>query len=158
MLRCKRSVFVKRGKSILVVDDEDLLREAMHRLLEHDGYEVEAFSSGETALARLAVRSFDLVITDFAMPVMPGDELVANIRKILPDQKIIMATAFVEEFRVFGQPTGSVDAILLKPFAFKDLSETVEMVLAQEHTNPPNVMPPIIERSRMEDFQPPSEM
>ena len=148
---------MKRGITILVVDDEALVREAMQRLLEHDGYEVEAFSNAESGLARFKERKFDLVITDFSMPGMAGDEFVAQIRQMSPDQRIIMATAYVEEFRVFGQPTGSVDAVLLKPFSFKELSEAVELVLAQEQANPPGVMPPIIERSRSQDFLPPTE-
>jgi CheY-like chemotaxis protein len=141
----------------LVVDDEALVREAMQRLLEHDGYEVEAFNNAQSALSRLNARKFDLVITDFSMPGMAGDEFVAQVRKLNPAQRIIMATAFVEEYRVFGQPTGTVDAVLLKPFAFKELSEAVELVMAQDGHNPSAVMPPIIERSRAQDFLPPPE-
>jgi CheY-like chemotaxis protein len=146
---------VKRGISILIVDDEALVREAMQRLLEHDGYEVEAFNNAASALAQLKTRKFDLVITDFSMPGMAGDEFVAQVRVLNPSQRIIMATAFVEEYRVFGQPTGSVDAVLLKPFAFKELIEAVELVLAHEEHDPATVMPPIVERSRSQDFLPP---
>jgi len=146
-----------RGISILVVDDEALVREAMQRLLEHDGYEVEAFSDGQSVLKRLQERTFDLIITDFSMPNMSGDELVTRIRGISPGQRIILATAYVEEFRVFGQPQDNVDAVLLKPFSFKELSEAVELVLAHEHDETSHLPPPIIERSRTQDFLPPSK-
>lgn len=144
-----------RGISILIVDDEALVREAMQRLLEHDGYEVEAFSDGQSVLKRLQERTFDLVITDFSMPGMSGDELVARIRELSPSQRIILATAYVEEFRVFGQPQDNVDAVLLKPFSFKELAEAVELVMALEHHDGSQV-PPIIERSHVHDFLPPS--
>ena len=145
-----------RGISILVVDDEALVREAMQRLLEHDGYEVEAFSDGQSVLNRLQERTFDLVITDFSMPGMSGDELVSRIREVSPSQRIILATAYVEEFRVFGQPQDTVDAVLLKPFSFKELSEAVDLVMAHEHHDGSQVTPPIIERSHVHDFLPPS--
>ena len=144
-----------RGISILIVDDEALVREAMQRLLEHDGYEVEAFSDGQSVLKRLQERTFDLVITDFSMPGMSGDELVTRIRELSPSQRIILATAYVEEFRVFGQPQDNVDAVLLKPFSFKELGEAVELVMAHEHHDGSQV-PPIIERSHVHDFLPPS--
>lgn len=146
---------MKRGISILVVDDEALIREAMQRLLEHDGYDVEAFPSAPAALIRLKERKFDLVITDFSMPEMDGDELMTEVRKMWPTQRIIMATAFVEEYRVFGQPDGGADALLLKPFSFKELSEAVELVMSQEQSETHTMMPPIIQRSRAEDFLPP---
>lgn len=146
---------LKQRASILVVDDETMLREAVQRLLQHDGYEVVAVDSGEAALARLAERQFDLVMTDFSMPGMAGDELVMRIREKLPAQRIIMATAFVEEYRVFGQPTGSIDALLLKPFSFQELHDAVAMVLAQPGPQPPDFIPPIIERPPTDDFPPP---
>lgn len=145
---------MKRGITVLVVDDEPLLREAMQRLLERDGYDVEVFSDARFALARLKERAFDLVITDFSMPGMAGDEFIARIREFLPAQRILMATAFVEEYRVFGQPAGGADAVLLKPFAFKELSDAVEMVLAQSHSGHPSAMPPIIQHSHVQDLPP----
>jgi len=88
---------MKYGTSVLVVDDEFIVRRVVMQLLNRAGYAAEAVESGEAALALLARRKFDVVITDFAMPDMPGDQLAARIRKLLPAQRIIMATAFVEE-------------------------------------------------------------
>jgi CheY-like chemotaxis protein len=69
------------------------------------------------------------MITDFAMPGMHGDQLVARIREIRADQPIIMCTGFVDEYRVFGEASGRVDALLLKPFSFNELREAIEQVL-----------------------------
>jgi CheY-like chemotaxis protein len=120
---------MKQRFQILVADDEPIVRRSIQMLLEHDGHEVFAADSGETALAQLAQRDYDLVITDFSMPGMHGDQLAARIRKIRPEQPIIMATAFVEEYEVFGQGFGPVDAMLLKPFSLLELREAIERVM-----------------------------
>ena len=122
----------KQPIQILVVDDEPAIREFVCLLMKHDGHEVETAACGEAALALLAQRHFDLVITDFSMPGMQGDELVARIRQQRPTQRVIMATAFAEEFKVFGQADGHVDALLLKPFTLQELRSTIESVLAVE--------------------------
>jgi len=116
-----------------VVDDEAIVRRAIKMLLEHDGHMVFSVEGGELALAELAQRRFDLVITDFSMPGMKGDELVAHIRQIIPDQLIIMVTAFVEEYKIFGAVSGRVDALLLKPFSLKELRDVIEHVFNQNN-------------------------
>jgi CheY-like chemotaxis protein len=148
-------ISVKEGVQILVVDDEPLIRHSMKMLLEHDGHKVCAVESGEAALELLAQRRFDLIITDFSMPGMHGDQLVACIRASLPDQPIIMATAFVEEYKVFGQASGNVDALLLKPFSFKELRETIERVLTLEMPAETSDLPPGVSPTATPDLIPP---
>jgi CheY-like chemotaxis protein len=132
---------LKQGLNILVVDDEPMVRRAIRQMLKHIGHEVEDVESGEAALALLAQRKFDIVMTDFSMPGMQGDELIARIRQSLPLQPIIVATAFAEEYKVFGQPSGRTNALLLKPFSLKDLNEAIEHVLAHDSSPKTDVMP-----------------
>jgi CheY-like chemotaxis protein len=145
---------MKQGVQILVVDDEVTVRRALKMLLEHEGHEVWLVDGGEAALESLAQRKFDLIITDFSMPGMHGDELVARIRKLLPTQPIIMATAFAEEFKVFGQPGANIDALLFKPFGLKELREAIERVLTQERPDQTSGLLPIIEPPSTPDFIP----
>jgi CheY-like chemotaxis protein len=147
---------VKRGVKILVVDDEATLRNAMQQLLEHAGHSVVAADSGEAALALLAQGPFDVVMTDFSMPGMKGDELIARIREAAPHQRIILATAFVDEYKVFGQPAATADALLLKPFSLTDLYEAIALVLELEPESPTDALPPIIDSLREQDFRPPT--
>ena len=119
------NVSMKQGVQILLVDDEHSIRRAVRLLLEHAGHKVWEAEGGEMALQLLAVRKFDVVITDFYMPGMDGDQLVSRIRQMLPAQPIIMATSFIEEFQVFGQPAGRVDALLRKPFTLKELHDAI---------------------------------
>jgi CheY-like chemotaxis protein len=122
---------VKQGIQILVVDDEVAVRRSMKMMLEHAGHQVSQANCGEAALEQFARRNFDLVITDFSMPGMPGDQLVAQIRQLAPAQPIIMATAFAEDYKLFGRPGGNVDALILKPFTFKELLDAVAEVLSR---------------------------
>ena len=119
------------GPLILCVDDNAMILQLMQSALEGKGYRVLTADCGEAALEQFARRNFDLVITDFSMPGMPGDQLVAQIRQLAPAQPIIMATAFAEDYKLFGRPGGNVDALILKPFTFKELLDAVAEVLSR---------------------------
>jgi CheY-like chemotaxis protein len=119
----------KQRFQILAVDDEPMVLQSIKMVLQHYGHEVQAVASGEAALALFAQRTFDLVITDFSMPGMQGDELVARIKALRPDQPVIMATAFADEFKVFGKPSGGVDFLLFKPFFMEELLDAIDQVV-----------------------------
>jgi CheY-like chemotaxis protein len=103
-------------KRILVVDDEPLVRDSVRMVLAFDGYEVQTASGGTEALELLEHESFDLVITDFNMPGIKGDELAVKIKARWPRKPVIMLTAFAENIRASGNPLPGVDALLSKPF------------------------------------------
>jgi CheY-like chemotaxis protein len=149
--------FVKQTLQILVVDDEAIVRRSIKMLLEHDGHKVWHAGCGEAALVEVAQRKFDLVITDFSMPGMHGDQLVTRIRQLIPTQSIIMITAFVEEYKVFGEVSGRVDVLLLKPFAFQELRDAIEQVLIQAQPDQTTDVPPVIKPPSEPDFLPRSE-
>jgi CheY-like chemotaxis protein len=153
-LTFNREIFVKQRVKILVVDDEAIVRRSIKLLLEYDGHEVWPVDCGEAALAELAQRSFDLVITDFSMPGMHGDQLVARIRQLLPTQPIIMATAFVADYKIFGQASSHVDAFLFKPFSLKELREAVGQALTPELPAQTNDLVSIITPSPAQEFIP----
>ena len=148
---------MKKGVQILVVDDEAIVRQSIKMRLEHDGDHVWAVDSGEAALAELAHRKFDLVITDFSMVGMQGDDLVTRIRQLIPNQPIIMATAFVEEYKVFGDVSARVDALLLKPFLFIELRDAIDQVLEEHNAQDESVMPLDIDAPPAKNVVPPPE-
>ena len=121
------------GKSawqILVVDDEPTVCRAISMMLKYDGHHVQTAMSGETALALFEQNSFAIVVTDYLMPEMKGDELVAIIKARRPGQRIIMATAFAENFLINGRPAKGVDWVLEKPFSLEQLRAAVAGVMA----------------------------
>ena len=125
----------KDGYQILVVDDESAVCKAIKLLLEFDGHKVETVDSGEAALARFEKNPFDLVITDYSMWGMKGDQLAALIKERKPAQPIIMATAFAADFNTPGRPTVKVDYIIHKPFSLSELREAIVKVLPQSNAN-----------------------
>ena len=115
-------------RRILVVDDEPFVCDAVKMMLAFDGHDVQTASSGKEALALLEKSRFDLVITDFAMPNMKGDELAAAIKARDPKQPVIMITAYAEMLQSAGTPLKSVDHMISKPFLLENLREAIAKV------------------------------
>ena len=91
-----------------------------------DEHVVTEAASGREALDLFRPGRFDLVITDYVMPLMKGDELARNIKRLEPSEPVLMITASAGEF---GCIPASVDAVLQKPFGFEDLRQAVAQLL-----------------------------
>ena len=114
---------------ILVVDDEPTVCKAIQMMLKYYGHDVQTAADGTQALELFQTHSYDLVITDYLMPEIKGDELVILIKKARPEQKIMMVTAFAEDFLEDGKPTGGVDFVLNKPFSLEELRSAIAKVM-----------------------------
>ena len=101
--------------SILVADDDALFRAALRRYLETDGYDVCDVASADDALAALARRPYDVVLTDLKMPGRSGIDLIRAIRKAEPEAICIVLTGF-------GSPESSVEALEAGAFWFIEKS------------------------------------
>jgi CheY-like chemotaxis protein len=117
-----------RQRRILVVDDEPIVRDTVKMLLRIDGHVVETADSGEDALALLEKGKFDVVVTDYEMPVMKGDELALAIKALDPAQPVIMITAYAEMLKSAGHSLEGIDYILSKPFLMGDLRTAIARV------------------------------
>jgi CheY-like chemotaxis protein len=120
---------VIRGKRILLVDDESSVRGAFRMMLEIDEHTVTEANNGAEALDLFTKGQFDLVITDFEMPVMKGNELAIRIKRLAPARPILMITAYEKEL---GDSENPVDAILNKPFTLDQLSRAITKLLPAE--------------------------
>ncbi len=100
---------------ILLVDDEAVLLEVTSELLGSGGHDVDKFESAEAALDAFRKSSYDLVITDRAMPNMSGEQLASAIKAINPETPVIMATGFGETADDSGNAKSPVDLVLAKP-------------------------------------------
>ena len=114
---------------ILVVDDEPAVCDAIKMMLKFDGHAVQTANGSKEALSLLEQGKFDLIITDYSMPGMKGDELAAVIKQRLPHQPIIMISAYAEMLKSSGNPLTGVDFIISKPFLLADLREAIARVL-----------------------------
>ena len=117
------------AKRILVVDDEPFVCDAVKMMLAFDGHQVETANNGPEALALFEKGKFDLVITDFAMPAMKGDELAATIKARAPGQPVVMITAYAEMLQSSGNPLKGVDFVISKPFLLENLREAIAKAL-----------------------------
>jgi CheY-like chemotaxis protein len=112
-------------RRILVVDDEPFVCDAVRMMLAFDGHQVATASSGREALEVFDQGKFDLVITDYAMPAMKGDELAQAIKARVPGQPVVMITAYAEMLNASKQPLRGVDFIISKPFLLDNLREAI---------------------------------
>ncbi len=112
-------------KRILVVDDEPFVCDAVKMMLEFDGHKVQTASSAKAALESFTPEKFDLVITDYAMPLMKGDELAQRIRERAPGQPVVLITAYAEMLQASQSPLAGVDSVVSKPFLLEDLRAAI---------------------------------
>jgi CheY-like chemotaxis protein len=116
-----------RRKRILLVDDQKSVRETISLVLRLDDHTVIEAEDGLAALGLFMRDHFDLVITDFEMPIMKGNELAARIKQHSPAQPILMITAYAERLADSDNP---VDGILDKPFHLQDLRQVLAELLS----------------------------
>ncbi len=108
-------------KRILVVDDEEIIRDSIGFILEKEGYTVQKAKNGAVALKMLDENLFDLVITDIEMPELRGTELLEKISERFPQTFVIIITAYASiETAISAIRKGAYDYIL-KPIEFNDL-------------------------------------
>ncbi len=112
-------------RRILVVDDEPLVCDAVEMMLCFDGHTVRTAKSGSEALACLEEAPFDLVITDYAMPAMKGDELVRRIKQRQADLPVLMMTAHAESLQSANVPLPGIAALISKPFMLQTLRDAI---------------------------------
>jgi DNA-binding NtrC family response regulator len=82
------------SEKILVVDDEQIIRESISFILKKEGYNVSEAENGRIAREKLLAEPFDLVITDLEMPELKGIELLGHITKMSPEISVIIITAY----------------------------------------------------------------
>ncbi len=111
------------AQRILVVDDEPVVCESVKMMLVYDGHSVQTANSGAEALSKYEPANFDLVITDFCMPGLKGDQFAQAIKDRSPEVPVILLTAFPPTV----QPK-SIDLVLTKPFYFDTLRTALQVV------------------------------
>jgi two-component system, cell cycle sensor histidine kinase and response regulator CckA len=114
------------AKRVLVVDDEDLVRDVLARMIEDLGYAADTAADGPSALAMLDQHEFDAVLVDLSMPRMSGAEVVAAVRKLKPRLPVILCSGFDRD----GRGRVDADAFLPKPFRIEVLEETLAKLFA----------------------------
>jgi signal transduction histidine kinase/FixJ family two-component response regulator len=120
------------AQTVLVVDDEELVRNACRRILGQAGYRVLLAENGRRALELLesSAGAVQLVLLDLTMPEMGGEETLARLRKGWPQLPVVLSSGYSPEEARSGQPEWALVDFLQKPYASTTLRETVARALA----------------------------
>ncbi|MCL1808305.1 MAG: response regulator transcription factor [Clostridiales bacterium] len=123
--------------NLLVVDDEQKIREVIREYAEWSGYSVTEAGDGMTALGLFKLNDYDLVVMDIMMPKLDGFSACKEMKKV-KDVPVIMLSARGEEYdKLFGFELG-IDDYVVKPFSPKELMARINAVLARQN---PKVQP-----------------
>jgi len=111
---------------ILVIDDEETVRESLAGWLTEDGYEVETAPDGPSGLARLRAKDYAVLLVDLKMPGMDGLEVLSKAREIRQEISVIIMTAYATVGTAVQAMKQGAHDYLMKPFEPEDLSRLVE--------------------------------
>lgn len=121
-----------RNVSIIVVDDEEIVRESLKEWLLDDGYNVDTAEDGPTALKMMKEKSYDIAIIDLKMPKMDGLEVMERMKEISPETKVIMITAYATvHTAVQAIKMGAYD-YLVKPCNPEEISLLIQRLIESQ--------------------------
>jgi nitrogen fixation negative regulator NifL len=118
-----------RPLRVLLVDDEDIVRQILREYLVADGHTVETASNGGDALDAMAKAAFDIVLLDRAMPGLSGDQVAVATKELKPDLPVILLTGFGDMMIAAGEMPPGIDLILGKPVTIDGLRTALARVV-----------------------------
>jgi CheY-like chemotaxis protein len=110
---------------VCLVEDDPLVRELIASFLTTDGHSVDTAENGRQGLALFAAGSYDLVVTDRAMPIMSGDQLAAEIRRVDTAVPIILISGFGDIMEATGDLPAGVTLVVAKPVTLRAFREAI---------------------------------
>ena len=121
--------------TVLVVEDEQKIRDLIRRYLEHDGLAVLTTGSGAEGLTMLATESVDLIVLDLNLPDVSGETIAAEVRSRSAIPILMLTAKSTEADRIRGLELGA-DDYLTKPFSPRELVLRVQAVLRRSRSTP----------------------
>lgn len=127
------------AEKLLIVEDEETLRSSLKRVFLREGYVVDTAEDAETALHLIKENIYDLIITDIILPNIDGIELLKLIKELIPDQIVIVVTAFASlETAVNALRSGAYDYVI-KPIIHEEIKQIVKNALKQKQLQQENI-------------------
>ena len=121
---------------ILLVEDDDLFRKSLKRALRREGYGVVEAASTEEAIPQIELHKFDLVITDWKLPVSDGFDVLRSIRDLRPDTPSILISGYLGPHEIDEATRLGASSVLSKPVSVDALRSAVLMALFHRHSTP----------------------
>jgi len=116
-------------RKILVIDDEEHLRNLLADILESAGYQVKTAAHGKEGLLFFQTEKYDVVITDLGMPEMSGLEVAEAIKEIDPSTPVVLLTGLGFQLQAKNNEQRKFDLFICKPFQLQEVVETVQNAL-----------------------------
>ena len=122
----------RKGKRILVVDDDDMIRDSFKAILESEGHLVDTAKSGLEALERTEKDAYNLALLDIKLPDIEGTELLVEMHEETPRMMKIMVTGHATLENAVEALNLGADAFIMKPVRPKELMRVVEEKLKEQ--------------------------
>ena len=136
----KRGGKVDTRARILVVDDEEVMRDSLSSWLREDGFEVDAVADGFAALKRVKQEDWDLLLVDLKMPGINGIETMKEVKKLREMTPVVIITAYATvDTAVAAMKEGAYDYIV-KPFNPEEISLTIRKIVEHQNLLKENVL------------------
>ncbi len=119
-----------KSANILVIDDDERVREALAGMLNSTGHKTDLAASGPEGLFKLERNRFNVVFTDLSMPEMDGWVVALEIRRRWPEVKIVLATGYALSEDMLDRHRGLVDAVIIKPARIDEISNTLSQIIS----------------------------
>jgi len=118
-------------ETVLIIEDEEMLNEMLQNFLTSKGYKVLSASDGEEGIALFSQhqKEISVVLSDFGLPKMNGDEVVRRINSINPAMKIILASGFIEPDIIIEMTKIGVKKVINKPYSYTEVTRSIRTVL-----------------------------
>jgi DNA-binding NtrC family response regulator len=113
----------------MIIDDEKVVGDMMKLFLEQEGYEVEVFREGDSAIGRLRDTEFDVVVTDLKMRGPDGFDILRKVKEVSPGTEVIMVTAFASLDVAVEARRFDVFDFFPKPVRMMDLKASIRKAL-----------------------------
>lgn len=110
---------------LMVVDDEPIVGKRLKQVFGKIGFEIETYTDSASALAAMAEKSFDIVVTDLKMEGIDGIEVLKRVRKMNPATRVIIITGYASPNTAELAQQHGVFAFLAKPFRLDELKQVI---------------------------------
>ena len=120
-----------REEIVLVVDDEDFIREPVCEMLGHLGFRSDGAANGKEAIEKLSKNSFTILLTDIRMPVMDGIELIGRTRIEFPHVCTVAMTGYSKEYRYIDVVNAGATDFINKPFGIEELEAKLKRAIIE---------------------------
>jgi DNA-binding NtrC family response regulator len=117
---------MKSSVSVLIVDDEEMMRNLLNKILSREGYKIRSAEDGVAALEVLKEERVDIIISDMKMPRLNGFELLKIVKNEYPKIGVIIMTAYGDTYTVKDALLLGADEYITKPFKSYEISLVVE--------------------------------